>query len=49
MAAWNTTQVRELNNYFDFEGMLVEDANCLTWDKELDQLSHFAHDFELVV
>jgi len=36
MAAWNTTQVEEVNSLFDFKEMLVEDADCLAWDKELD-------------
>ena len=36
MAALNTAQAEEVDNHFDFEDMLVEDADCLAWDKELD-------------
>jgi hypothetical protein len=36
MAAWNSAQVEEVNSLFDFEEMLVEDADCLAWDKELE-------------
>ena len=34
MAAWTTAQVQEVS-MFDFEEMLVEDAECLAWDKDL--------------
>jgi hypothetical protein len=36
MAAWNSAQVEEVNSLFDFEEMLVEDADCLAWDKEME-------------
>jgi hypothetical protein len=26
----------EVNSLFDFEEMLVEDADCLAWDKEME-------------
>lgn len=35
MAAWNATQVEEVN-LLDFEEILLEDAECLAWDKELE-------------
>ena len=37
MAAWTTAQVQEVSmevSMFDFEEMLVEDAECLAWDKD---------------
>ena len=35
MAAWNDSQVEELS-LIDFQEMLVEDIDCLAWDKELE-------------
>ena len=35
MAAWNESQVEEVDN-FDFEELLLDDADCLTWDKDLE-------------
>ena len=35
MAAWTTAQVQEVS-MFDFEEMVVEDAECLAWDQDLD-------------
>lgn len=43
MARWNNVQVEEMS-IFDFEEMLVEDVDCVTWDKKLEQ-----EDFEFVV
>ncbi len=34
MAAWNTSQVEEVDG-FDFVELLLEDADCLAWDREL--------------
>lgn len=34
MAAWNESQVEEVN-FFDFEELLIEDAACSAWEKEL--------------
>jgi hypothetical protein len=35
MAAWSNSQVEELT-LVDFEKMLIDDTECLAWDKELD-------------
>ena len=35
MAAWNDSQVEEVS-LIDFQEMLVEDIDCLAWDKELE-------------
>ena len=35
MAAWNESQVEEVDN-FDFKELLLDDADCLTWDKDLE-------------
>lgn len=34
MAAWNEAQAKEVN-LFDFEEMLIKDANSSAWDEEL--------------
>ncbi len=35
MAARNTSQVEEMDG-FDFVELLLEDADCLAWDRELE-------------
>jgi len=35
MAAWNNSQIEEVN-FFDFEEMLVDDSDCIAWEKEMD-------------
>ena len=35
IAAWNESQVEEVDN-FDFKEQLLDDADCLTWDKDLE-------------
>jgi hypothetical protein len=34
MAAWNASQVEEVD-HFDFAELLIDDEDCLAWDKEL--------------
>jgi hypothetical protein len=36
MAAWNALQVEEVD-HFDFEELLLDDADGTAWDKELGQ------------
>ena len=37
MAAWNASQVEEVDQpEFDFEELLLDDIDCVAWDKELD-------------
>jgi hypothetical protein len=36
MANWNTSQVEEVDS-FDFEQLLLDDADGAAWDKELGQ------------
>ena len=31
-AAWNAAQVEQVDNIFDFEEMLVDDADLLEWE-----------------
>ena len=42
-AAWNAVQVEEVT--LDYEHMLLEDVDCLEWDKELH--SEWGDGFEL--
>jgi len=35
MAAWTTSQVEEVD-FFEFEEMLVDDDECLAWEKEFE-------------
>jgi hypothetical protein len=35
MAAWNASQVEELDT-FDFVELLLEDADCVLWDREVE-------------
>ena len=35
MAAWNATQVEEVELVFDFEEMLVDDVASAAWDLDL--------------
>ena len=47
-AAWNAAQVEEIG-HDEYEDMLLEDVNCLAWDKELEVDDFGVDDIELVM